>query len=177
MFGYRGGYGAGKLMGYASQGAAGGGEPTGPGYAVTGFDTPGTVFPDLFQSGWVFTVGANDLLVDRLRFYQSGTSEYRVDIHRNSNSELIARTQVEGVADDWAETVITPVTLLSGVQYTISARIWSGQRSAYQDPTGVTFTNAITVDNTGVTGANGVIPTTDVERDLTLTADFGFTIP
>lgn len=123
------------------------------------FATPGSLSYTGVAMGYVFTVGANDLVVNKLEVYgfSTGYTE-KVRIHKNSNASLVAQASMATTADAWVSATISPVTLLAGEQYTISGWADGFGRNTYNDQTGVSFYEGITFD-TYVFSYGGGMPT------------------
>lgn len=161
---------------FAASGGGPGGETK---YGIASWSSPGTGVLVAGRFGWVFTVGASDLSVDRLRHYGRGANAavWRVMIHRNSDNAVIAQADITKAEDAWAEELITPATLTSGVTYTISGRAISGDAALYRNPTGIAYASEITLVDDGVFGgSDDNRPTSATGNAYVPPADFGFVV-
>jgi hypothetical protein len=95
--------------------------------------------------GYQFTVGASDIICQKLGVYLPGDSfAEEVIIHRVSNGAAIRYATITSIANQWVDVSITPLVLSAGVQYVISSRNAFGiARSVYRNPTGLSFDPAI----------------------------------
>ena len=149
--------------------------------AIESWATPGaTTAPGITRLGWVFTVGAVPVTVEALRHFAAAASsnEWRIMIHRNSDSEIMAQVDIAYVAADegtWVSEGVTPVVLAASTAYTISGRRLTGNL-IYWEPTGVVMASEVTVTNSGVYGSSDARPTTNTGGDYRPVADFEFTV-
>jgi hypothetical protein len=123
--------------------------------------------------GYTFTVGAEDLYVNRLSVYASSTvnSFETVRIWRNSDNTIVAQATVSRIVNTWSSTAITPVVLTSGASYTIC--YVTGTRSIYYNPSGVSVYSGITI-NANVFSFNGSIRPTEVDSVNHYAVRFGY---
>lgn len=95
--------------------------------------------------GWRFTVGASDVVVNRLRIYVNHTDVELALLHRHSDGRILAGVEITGVQGEWVEGAVTPVRLEAGQDYVVSTRrINSASRSVYRNPSSITVDSRVT---------------------------------
>ena len=117
------------------------------------------------RAGWRFTVGETDVQVNQLGIYGNSAAAFRLMIHRVSDGAVIASVVANSIAGSWVWESISPVTLMAGTQYTMSAARdnFAGYVPFLPQIDEVTFSPAITFDRVVYGGANDDMPTTVFE--------------
>lgn len=128
--------------------------------------------------GWRFTVGASDVVANKLRVFVNHTTDELVLLHRHSDGRILAAAEITGVAGAWAEAAITPVLLEAGDDYVVSARRTTGAtRNVYRNPSSLTIDSRVTkvAGNAGnVVGTGQFDMPTGTSSNVYTFVDFGF---
>lgn len=106
--------------------------------------------------GWQFQVGANDITITHLRYYNAGAQTETVRLYRVSDGTLLASAAIT-TAGGWAEEEITPVTLTAGQSYVIAHRAGGSSRTVWRTPTSYQLDPAVTRTG-GVFGTTDAMP-------------------
>lgn len=121
--------------GVVSQGGRGAAPPLGARGGPSVYLVSGWSIASLTHNvGWRFKVGANDITITHLRYYNDGPQTETIRLYRASDGALLRSAPVT-TTGGWAEEPVTPVTLTAGHEYVIAHYAGGSARNLNRNPT------------------------------------------
>jgi len=110
-----------------------------------------------FEIGWKFTVGASNIVINKLRIFAPSSGSYTIKLWRVSDQALLSSVVVAATGGAWTEGAIAEITLSASTAYVVSTNMIA-QEMRYSLSASCSFYSGITFNNGMWANNNGVYP-------------------